>query len=194
MTFRARAASLQGRILQQIRSMKFQLVRLDHGRKLAYGMILLAVFILLATALGPYARYLEHEQAMASLVTRQVTATAEGQYLPAVAKLALPERSTREQLLQRLHALAQEKGIGISQLSFLDSRIGSQSDSLGRNLAKYQISLPADGDYPALCDWLFTLRQEFPTLALEELRLRRNAVTDTAVDARVQLGLYYEDR
>lgn len=194
MTLRARFAGVRESLIHRVRSMKFHLVRLDNGSKLAYALLFLAGLTLLFALAGPYREYLRTEEDTAALATRHKDSTggelASGRRL----KLTFPDSQQREHLLKRLHALAQQNGIDISQLSFLENRMSGQSEASSRSLVKYQISMPADGEYPALKTWLFTLQQEFPTLALEELRLRRNSVNDTRVDARIQLGFYYEDR
>lgn len=194
MTLHARAAVIQELIVQRVRSLKFHLLRLDRASKLAYGLIVMAGMVFVAALAGPYATYLQLENAIDALAARQNEAGTSERGSAHMAKLVLPPREKREQLLLRLDSLAKEKNIEIKQLSFLENRIAGQSDSAGRAPVRYQISMPTNGEYPALRDWLSALKQEFPTLALEALHLSRSNVNDTVVDARIQLGFYYEDR
>ena len=60
----------------------------------------------------------------------------------------------------------------------------------GSKLLRYQIVLPVKGSYGAVRRFVARALNDVPGLALEGLDLRRESVSASAVEARVQLSLY----
>ncbi len=77
-----------------------------------------------------------------------------------------------------------------SDLAIVESQYQLQ-DVPGLKLQRYQVSLPLDGDYPALRGFLSKALQRLPHAALDEVRFERDEQSDV-VTARLRFSLYYK--
>lgn len=96
----------------------------------------------------------------------------------------LPQAEGALQAVRHMHRSAAEHDVVLSTGEY---RLVSEP---GGRLQRYQITLPADGTYPDLRAWMADVLNELPTMALDELSLKRNAVGESQVQARVRWSFY----
>lgn len=64
---------------------------------------------------------------------------------------------------------------------------------VGASLARWQLVLPVEGPYPALHAFLAAALERMPNLALDELKLKRERIESTELQAELRLSLYLEN-
>lgn len=96
----------------------------------------------------------------------------------------LPQAAGALQALRHIHRSASEHDVVLATGEY---RMVSEP---GGRLQRYQITLPADGTYPDLRAWMADVLNELPTIALDELSLKRNAVDEPRMQARVRWSFY----
>ncbi len=89
--------------------------------------------------------------------------------------------------IARLFAAADSAGLLLSQGEY------RQVSEKGSGLSQYQITLPLTGSYPAVRAFLNEAMDREPGLALVGLKLSRASVTQSELDARLQLILYLRE-
>jgi hypothetical protein len=96
----------------------------------------------------------------------------------------LGEQRYAEQQVKLLFDLAAKSGLVLSQGEY---KAGYDKAS---QVATYQIVLPVKGQYNAI--WQFSMQalRAMPFAALDEISLRRDAIADPAVEARLRFTLY----
>lgn len=62
----------------------------------------------------------------------------------------------------------------------------------GASLARWQLVLPVEGPYPSLHAFLAAALERMPNLALDELKLKRERIEATELQAELRLSLYLE--
>lgn len=99
----------------------------------------------------------------------------------------LGERRYAEQQVKVLFGLAAKSGLTLNQGEY------KYAYDKASGVSSYQILLPVKGPYQAI--WQFTLQtlRAMPFAALDEISFRRDAIGDTAVEARIRLTLYLRD-
>lgn len=111
-----------------------------------------------------------------------------------VARLAelqrdLPDAAAALQVLPLIHRAAQAHGVVLASGEYRLLPEGKAG-----TLARYQITLPASGSYPALRAWTAEVLNAQPSLAMEELSLSRPTSGETTLQARVRWSLYLKAR
>lgn len=89
--------------------------------------------------------------------------------------------------LKKVFELAAAQGIRLDEGKYTLVR-----DRMGR-LARFQMTLPVRSRYPQIRNYLNTLREDIPFLALEHLQFQRRKVSDAQVEAKLTLALYVEE-
>lgn len=95
-----------------------------------------------------------------------------------------PVMRTLPDLLETLHALAQKHGITLGRGDF---KFGSAE---GGKLLRYQITLPVKCSYPHLRSFIDEAAVKLPTMGLSEISLKREAVGDNLVQAKLDFTLF----
>lgn len=90
--------------------------------------------------------------------------------------------------LGRLLELADREGL---QLSAGEYRLVNGKDKL---VDKYVLNLPLQGSYREIRQYLARLRSAFPTLAIEDISLRRNNIGQSRIDAQLRLVMFIRSR
>lgn len=90
--------------------------------------------------------------------------------------------------LGRLLELANNLGL---QLPTGDYQLASGKDKL---FDRYVLNLPVQGSYRDLRQYITKLRVAFPTLAIEDISLRRNNIGQTQLDAQLRLVMFVRSR
>lgn len=90
--------------------------------------------------------------------------------------------------LANLYRSARSEGLVLS-----DGTYHIESDSKGR-LTHYEISLPMKGTYIQIRHFLRRIFNQFPTMALDRLTLRRSNIGDNLVEAKLHLVWYLQEK
>lgn len=101
----------------------------------------------------------------------------------------LPDAAAALQVLPLIHRAAQAHGVVLASGEYRLLPEGKAG-----TLARYQITLPASGSYPALRAWTAEVLNAQPSLAMEELSLSRPTSGETTLQARVRWSLYLKAR
>jgi hypothetical protein len=62
----------------------------------------------------------------------------------------------------------------------------------GTSLRRWQLVLPLDASYPALHAFLAAALERLPNLTLDELKLKRDRIESTQLQAELRLSLFVE--
>jgi Tfp pilus assembly protein PilO len=95
-----------------------------------------------------------------------------------------PPISDLSKVLEQLHQLASDKGVNLSNGEYKLS-----NDANNPNLMRYEIIFPVQASYKNLRDFIAAASQQFPTLGLAEVNLKRESVKDTAVQIKLSYVL-----
>ena len=98
----------------------------------------------------------------------------------------LPPTGEASQLIGELEQLAQAHGLALPRGQY------SVSPLAGTTLARWQLVLPVDAPYPALHAFLAASLERLPNLTLDELKLKRERIEDTALQAELRMSLFVE--
>lgn len=87
-------------------------------------------------------------------------------------------------VLEQLHQLATEKGISLT-----NGEYKLTNDANNPNLIRYEIIFPVQASYKNLRDFIAAASQQFPTLGLTEVNVKRESVKDSAVQIKLSYVL-----
>lgn len=99
-----------------------------------------------------------------------------------------PAVTSLPDLLDTLHALAEAREITLDHGEF---KFGNEQ---GGKLLRYEITLPVKGSYPHLRSFIDEAAHKLPTMGLSEISLKREAVGDALVQAKLDFVLYMADK
>ena len=100
---------------------------------------------------------------------------------------ALGDRRHAGQQLKTIFSLAQKHGVAIAAAEY---KTGFDKVS---NIYSWQIALPVRGSYAALRQFAEHVLLAIPFAALDELRIKRDAISSPQLDARLRFTLYLTD-
>ena len=87
-------------------------------------------------------------------------------------------------VLSQIHQLAQVKGI-----SLVVGEYKLAPDANNPRLMRYEIIFPVQGSYKNLKAFIASASEQFPTLGLSEVNIKRETVKDTAVQIKLSYAL-----
>ena len=90
-------------------------------------------------------------------------------------------------MLKTLHMLAQKHNITLKRGDF------KLSSAEGDKLLRYEITLPVKCSYPDLRRFIDETARKLPTMGLSEISLKREAVGDNRVQAKLAFVLFLSD-
>jgi Tfp pilus assembly protein PilO len=172
-----------------------------HLRRLAVklGWRGLAGLVLLGAAAGVHfastestraqIRELEQESLSIRAFAREPSATANGRvpgyeaWLEQFYRL-LPARTSAPDWLRIIFAAAQSQGLGLEQ--------GEYKVTVDRNgrLLSYEIRLPVRGSYVQIRNFVAQVLEEVPSIAMDELTTRREAIGESRIEASIRFTLF----
>ena len=169
--------------------LSFLLPRLMHGLRrmgwpafLGLACLAVAVFLDVVTLSG-----LDEQQAQLrkqrNQLRAQLVTAAEQADTPALKLEQLNEKARVDALMGDLHTLAKTHQVVLEQGEY---RLETQG---GTRLARYRMVLPAKASYPNLRAWLSAIAAAEPGLLLDDLSLKRENITQEALEARVTFSL-----
>lgn len=162
-----------------------------HGWPAALGLLLMAGIWPLAQFGADDARAQTAALQQAQVAERQRQARQSDPTRVPVSRLAsfeadLPQAEGASQAVRHIHRSAAEHEVVLATGEY---RLLGEP---GGRFQRYQITLPADGTYPDLRAWMADVLNEFPSMALDELSLRRSAVGEARIQARVRWSFYLQ--
>lgn len=98
-----------------------------------------------------------------------------------------PLSDSTPQWLARIEAAATRNGV---QLSAGEYRVARAAAT---RLVRYQISLPVQGTYAQLRAFVASVLEDVPAAAVEEVTLKREAVGNARLEARIRITLFLAD-
>jgi len=171
---------------------KFELVRYWLGVTGLLGLsLLMMAFIGLLTAGLPLQQKLQHQrQELAWLNNQpqhnyktQAPVLDDEQVLQKFYR-QFPSENDLSGVLAKIHALAAEKGVVLNVGEYKLS-----ADANNANVARYEIIFPVQASYRNLRDFIDAASQQFPTLALSEINIKRDSIADNAAQVRLNYVL-----
>lgn len=99
-----------------------------------------------------------------------------------------PQDKELPQCMEKIFASAQSQGIELEQGDYKVVR-----DKEG-GLVRFQMTFPVRGDYPRIRKYLTSLMADIPTLALQQVKFKRQKVGDAMVEANINLVLYLREQ
>ena len=133
----------------------------------------------------------ETAELQARLVKLQM---AQKRVLPSVASVpatgfvdSLPETSAASAMIGQLEQLARAHGVQLLRGQY------AQTPVSGTSLLRWQLSLPIKAEYPKIIAFIAASLQALPTLSLDELKLKRETIEATALDADLRFNLYLRE-
>lgn len=97
---------------------------------------------------------------------------------------AFPRATALGELMTTMNKAAEQHALQIRNAEYRD-----QLDAAS-GLKRYQITVPFKAPYPAIRGWLVDTLNAFPSLALDDVQIKRDSIAATDVEARVRLTLY----
>lgn len=151
------------------------------------GLGLLAVALLLQLIqVAPLQREIIAQQKKLA-VLRVAAASYDAEPAPPANPLAmLPPTGQAAQLIGELEQLADAHGISLPRGQY------SVSTSAGTPLARWQLVLPVETSYPALHAFIAAALERLPNLTLDELKLKRERIETTELQADLRMSLFVE--
>lgn len=98
----------------------------------------------------------------------------------------LPPTGTASEEIGELEHLARLHGFDLPRGQY------SVSPMAGTSLQRWQLVLPLDAPYPALHAFLAAALERLPNLTLDELKLKRDRIESTQLQAELRLSLFVE--
>ncbi|MHB1215777.1 MAG: hypothetical protein ACYCY9_12400 [Thiobacillus sp.] len=98
----------------------------------------------------------------------------------------LPPTGEASERIGELEQLAHAHGIALPRGQY------SVSPLTGTSLARWQLVLPVETSYPALHAYLATALERLPNLTLDELKLKRDRIESSELQAELRLSLFVE--
>ena len=110
----------------------------------------------------------------------------------------LPAAEEIPQAIADLFNAARHAGLTLRQGSYravgdktgVKSKPESNPQAAAGGMLRYQISLPVQGDYPAVRGFVTEALEQQPSLALDSMRLQRDLIGNAQIDAELRFTLY----
>lgn len=120
----------------------------------------------------------------------QLAAAQKTQALPAPQE---PEIAALQDLPTAAQALGDLKGLqNLASERGLSQESGQYKLEQDAGLVRYRLNMPLTGSYPAVRMFLSQALASYPNLAVDNLRISREQIGMSEVDAALQLSLYFK--
>jgi len=100
---------------------------------------------------------------------------------------SLPETAAASAMIGQLEQLARAHGVQLLRGQY------AQTPVPGTSLLRWQLSLPIKAEYPKIIAFIAASLQALPTLSLDELKLKRETIDATALDADLRFNLFLRE-
>ena len=160
------------------------------GRTGIAGLLMIAAAVLIQ-----FARTVPLQAETAALDTRLLSlqaATKQGVVQPVSVPASgftdrLPPSTAASAVIGQLEQLAHAHGIQLLRGQY------AQTPVAGTSLLRWQLSLPIEAEYSNIMAFIAASLQAQPTLALDELKLKRDTINTSVLDADVRFNLYLRE-
>lgn len=98
----------------------------------------------------------------------------------------LPPGGTASQQIGELEQLARAHGLDLPRGQY------SVAPLAGTSLSRWQLVLPVEAPYPDLHAFLAASLERLPNLTLDELKLKRERIEESELQAELRMSLYVE--
>ncbi len=164
-----------------------------HGWPSVLGLALLVIAISVQTFAVP-----DLKEQTAAARAAQETLRERAQQAPSKLDAALQQQTAflanlpgganaSSDAVKAIHRLAAKHGVHLATGEYRVVR------DAGEKLQRYQITLPATANYPRLRAWLTDVMNEMPSIALDEISLRREDVGSEKIEARLRFTLFLKN-
>jgi Tfp pilus assembly protein PilO len=92
------------------------------------------------------------------------------------------QNDANSKIAQLLHA-ATDAGLATDKVDYA-------AQSYSNSLVKYQIKFPTQGNYTQIRRFINTVLNELPTMALTDIKLKRDDIGSDLINANIQFNLY----
>ncbi len=99
----------------------------------------------------------------------------------------LPETTAASAVIGQLEQIARAHGLRLLRGQY------AQTPVSGTSLLRWQLSLPIKAEYPKIISFIAASLQALPTLALDELKLKRETIESSTLDADLRFNLYLRE-
>lgn len=150
--------------------------------------LLVTALLLHVFQVGAHQQTVRAQQArLAALQEMAVRRAATPAPPPPLNPLALlPPTGEASHLIGEVERLARAHGLALPRGQY------SVSPLTGTSLQRWQLVLPVVGSYPALHAFIATVLERLPNLTLDELKLKRDRIESTQLQAELRLSLFVE--
>ncbi len=100
---------------------------------------------------------------------------------------SLPDTHAASTVIGQLERLARAHGLQLLRGQY------AQTPVAGTTLLRWQLSLPIEAEYPKIIAFVAASLQALPTLALDELKLKRDTIETATLDADLRFNLYLRE-
>lgn len=164
------------------------------GRTAVIGAALLVIAAIF-TVTGMAARRAEIEALQQELLAQR-SGDSRGLARPAAGRqdslrafyASFPPAAETSARLERIHALAAAAGVTLESGEY-----ALEADH-GTRLLRYRMVLPAKGTYTQLRDFIGRVLEDAPTLSMEDITLKRPAVSAQRLEARLKMTLFVREQ
>jgi hypothetical protein len=155
--------------------------RIGAGGLLAAALLAAAVLLVLGPTRLLEARSIKLEQQLAGL--RSAPRPLPAVQASDVPLSRLPALQAVAPTLADLEKMARAHGFELERGQYAASPVADSG------LVRWRLVLPLRTDYPALHAFLATALERLPNLALDEIKIKREKIEDTALDIELRLSL-----
>lgn len=149
--------------------------------------LLLAALLLQGFQVESLQQTIHGQRARLASLQRAAARRAASPAPPPVNPLAtLPRAGEASKLIGEVERLARANGLALPRGQY------SVSPLTGTSLQRWQLVLPMTGSYPALHAFVATALERLPNLTLDELKLKRDRIESTELQAELRLSLFVE--
>lgn len=127
----------------------------------------------------------QHEK-LTKLRLAAVTHNADPAPAPLNPLAMLPPTGEASQLIGELEQLARAHGLALPRGQY------SVAPQAGTTLARWQLVLPIEAPYPALHAFIAASLERLPNLTLDEIKLKRDRIENSELQAELRLSLFVE--
>ncbi len=145
---------------------------------------LLLIFVIMPNTKKIEALELSFAELKANKAKGKVAVKSDSQ-LDVIVKLngLMPKQSQANNKIAQILYAATNEGLATDKVDYA-------SQSYASDLMKYQIKFPTQGSYIQIRHFINTVLKALPTLALTDIKLKREDIGSEVIDANIQFSLY----
>lgn len=149
------------------------------------GLLLVAALIVFVNIIPTKAKTLVLETRVAALQRASIRVPQRVVVMPNSGFIdSLPETHAASAVIGQLERVARAHGLQLLRGQY------TQAPVTGTTLLRWQLSLPIKAEYPNIIAFVAASMQALPTLALEEIKLKRDKIETAVLDADLRFNLY----